>query len=119
MIASKKVLSWMLVATVFASTGAACSSDAKKSTTTAPAGTAAPGGGSANADVTAFCAAADKLAADFKKVMADPASGDITALTASAADLSKKAAALISATPAEAASVNACTTKMSTAMAGG
>ena len=112
----------MLVATVFASAGAACSSDAKKSTTTAaPGATAAPGGGgaSANPDVTAFCDAADKLAADFKKVMADPASGDMAALTASATDLSAKGAALISASPAEAAAVNACVTKMTTAMTGG
>jgi hypothetical protein len=122
MIATKNLMSWMLVATVFAGTATACSSDAKKpATTAAPAATTAGGGGgaSANPDVAAFCTSADELAAEFKKVMADPASGDVTGLTAKATDLSAKAATLTSASPADAAAISACLQKMSTAMTGG
>ncbi len=131
---SKKALSWMLVATAFVSTAAACSDDASTAkTTVAPAGdtvapagdtadtTAAPAGdaGSSNPDVVAFCKSADDLAAQFKKVMADPASGDVTALSATATDLSTKAATLASSSPADANAISACLTKMSTAMTGG
>ena len=90
--ASKKAMSWMLVATVFVSTAAACSDDSSTpKVTAAPAGdTVAPGdaGTSANPEVAAFCKSADELAVEFKKVMADPASGDVTALTAKATELS-------------------------------
>ncbi len=118
---SKKAMSWMLVATAFVSTAAACSDDAKTvKTTVAPAGDAGTdAGASSNPDVVAFCKSADELAAEFKKVMADPASGDVAALTASATDLSTKAATLSSASPADANAISACLTKMSTAMTGG
>ena len=121
MIATKKVMSWMLVATVFAGTAAACGSDAKKTTTTAAAGGDTAGGGaSANPEVTAFCVSVEDLTAKLKEVMADPTkAADLAALTASAAELSTKAAALISASPADAAAVNVCVTKMSTALTGG
>ncbi|HQZ32843.1 MAG TPA: hypothetical protein PK020_00390 [Ilumatobacteraceae bacterium] len=128
---SKKAMSWMLVATVFVSSAAACSDDAKTvKTTAAPAAdagdtgntTAAPAGDagtSSNPDVVAFCKSADDLADQFKKVMADPASGDITALSATATDLSTKAATLSSSSPADANAISACLQKMSTAMTGG
>jgi len=127
--ASKNAMSWMLVATVFVSTAAACSDDNSKAKTTvaADAGdtantTAADAGDtgtSANPEVTAFCKTADELAVEFKKVMADPASGDVTALTATATELSTKAATLASASPADATAISDCLTKMSTAMTGG
>jgi hypothetical protein len=127
--ASKKALSWMLVATVFVSTAAACSDDDSSSssakTTAADAGdtsdtTAAAGDtGSSNPDVVAFCKSADELAQQFKDVMADPTKGDVTALTATATELSTKAATLSSASPADATAISECLQKMSTAMTGG
>lgn len=132
MIASKKLMSWMLVATVFGASAAACSDDDKKSETTVAA-TAAPadttggatdattagGSASSNPDVVAFCDAANQLAEDYKKVMADPASGDIGALTASATDLTTKATALSSSSPADAEAISACLQTMTAAMTGG
>jgi len=124
--ASKKAMSWMLVATVFVSTAAACSdgSSTAKTTVAADAGdtadtTAGDTGTSANPEVAAFCKSADELAVEFKKVMADPTSGDVTALTATATELSTKAATLASASPADATAISDCLTKMSTAMTGG
>ena len=124
--ASKKALSWMLVATAFVSTAAACGDDDSSSakTTVAAAGdtetTAAAGDStSANPEVAAFCKSADELAEQFKKVMADPASGDVAALSATATELSTKAATLSSASPADAQVISDCLTKMSTAMTGG
>ncbi len=125
---SKKTLSWMLVATAFVSTAAACGDDSSTAKTTvaqaadtAKTTVAAAGdaGTSSNPDVVAFCKSADDLAAQFKKVMADPASGDITALSATATDLSTKAATLSSSSPADATAISDCLTKMSTAMTGG
>ncbi len=123
--ASKKAMSWMLVATVFVSTAAACSDGSSTSKTAAVAAgdtadtTAGDAGTSANPDVAAFCKSADDLAEQFKKVMADPASGDVAALSATATELSTKAATLSSASPADATAVSACLQKMSTAMTGG
>ena len=117
---SKKAMSWMLVATAFVSTATACSDDAKTvNTTVAPAADSGDSGASSNPDVVAFCKSADDLAEQFKKVMADPASGDITALSATATELSTKAATLSSASPADATAISDCLTKMSTAMTGG
>ncbi|MGB8860739.1 MAG: hypothetical protein WCC60_15885 [Ilumatobacteraceae bacterium] len=118
MIASKKLMSWMFVAAAFGTTAAACSDDdSNKTTTTA----AAPGGdvASSNPDVVAFCQKADDLAAEFKKVMADPTSGDVNALTTTAGELTAQATALSSASPADAQAVSACLQKMSAAMTGG
>jgi len=127
--ASKKAMSWMLVATVFVSTAAACGDDdssTAKTTIAADAGdtadtTAAAGdaGASTNPDVAAFCKSADELGVEFKKVMADPASGDVTALSAKATELSTQAATLSSSSPADATAISDCLTKMSTAMTGG
>ena len=123
--ASKKAMSWMLVATVFVSTAAACSDDSstsKPAVAGAPADTTAGAGDagtSANPDVAAFCKSADELAVEFKKVMADPASGDVTALSATATELSTKAATLSAASPADATAISECLKKMSTAMTGG
>lgn len=131
MIASKKVMSWMLVATVLGASAAACSDDDKSSAVTVAA-TAAPadtaggtadtaGGGSSssNPDVVAFCDAAKKLGEDYKKVMADPASGDIGKLTNDATALTTQAATLSAASPADANTISACLQEMSTAMTGG
>jgi len=126
--ASKKAISWMLVATVFVSTAAACTDDNSTSKTTAAAdadGTAdttagaGDAGTSANPEVAAFCKSADELAVEFNKVMADPASGDVAALTATATELTTKATALASTSPADATAISDCLTKMSTAMTGG
>jgi len=126
--ASKKAMSWMLVATVFVSTAAACSDDSSTAkTTVADAGgdtadtTAGAGdaGTSSNPDVVAFCKSADELAVEFKKVMADPASGNVTALTATATELSTQAGTLSSASPADATAISECLQKMSAAMTGG
>jgi hypothetical protein len=130
MIASKKkIASWMLVAVAFATTATACGDDdSTKTTTTVAAGSdattgdAAGGGGdavSSNPDVVAFCKSAEELGAEFKKVMADPTSGDITALTASANELTSQATTLTSASPADAQAISDCLTAMSTAMTGG
>jgi hypothetical protein len=128
MSASKKLMTWMLVATVFGTTAAACgsdddsTSDAKAATTVAadtPADTAGGDVASGNPEVTAFCEAADKVAEEFKKVMADPASGDVAALTASATELTTKATALSASSPADANAISACLQNMSTAMTGG
>ena len=132
MIASKKLMCWMLVATVFGASAAACSDDDKSSAVTV-APTAAPadtsGGGTAdttgggasssNPDVVAFCDAAKKLGEDYKKVMADPTSGDIGKLTNDATALTTQAATLSAASPADANTISACLQEMSTAMTGG
>jgi ABC-type glycerol-3-phosphate transport system substrate-binding protein len=127
MIASKKLMSWMLVATVFATTAAACSSDSDSKSDSPAATTVAggdtpttvAGGTSGNAEVTAFCDAAKKLGEDYKKVMADPTSGDIGKLTTDATALTTQAATLSAASPADANTISACLQEMSTAMTGG
>lgn len=82
--------------------------------------TEAGGGDSGgNADVEAYCTSAEELADEFAKLMADPASGDVAAVTAAATELTQKAAALVSAHAEDAARINECTEKMTTAMSGG
>ena len=88
----RTMMSWMLVATVFATTAAACGSDDDKKTPTTEAdsgsdSTEAPSGDSGNAEVDAFCQSAKDLAAEYKKFMADPTSGDATALSNQATEL--------------------------------
>lgn len=130
--ASKKLVSWMFVAAAFGSTAAACGDDDDtKSTTTIAAGVDATTGedsgdsgsgsgeASSNPDVVAFCKSAEELGVEFKKVMADPTSGDVTALTATANELTTQAATLSSASPADAQVISDCLTAMSTAMTGG
>jgi hypothetical protein len=135
MIATKNVLSWMLVATVFAGTATACGSDAKKATTTAapaaapaaaaagdtaaPAAAGGDAGGAISPEAAAFCKSIDELTVDLKKVMADPANGDIAGLMAKANELSTKAAALMTASAADSAAIQACTDKMSAALTPG
>ena len=118
--ASKKLVSWMFVAAAFGSTAAACSDDdSDKPTTTAAATEDGGEVASSNPDVVAFCEKADELAAEFKKVMADPTSGDVTALTTTASELTTPAGTLSSASPADAEAISACLQKMSAAMTGG
>ncbi len=92
--------------------------------TVAPDATAAPGttagATSSNPDVAAYCAAADAVAAQLTIVMADPAkAGDMAALTTQMQDLSTKAAALGSTSPADVAAVQACTDRMLAALTPG
>lgn len=127
--ASKKLVSWMFVAAAFGSTAAACGDDNDTNTTTTVAASADTTAGedsgddgdavSSNPDVAAFCQSAEELGAEFKKVMADPTSGDVTALTATANELTTQAATLSSASPADAQVISDCLTAMSTAMTGG
>ncbi|MFN8024755.1 MAG: hypothetical protein U0Q03_24710 [Acidimicrobiales bacterium] len=105
----------------------ACGSDddstASKATaaeTETDATEASGGGGSGtNPDVEAYCSSAEDLADEFQKLMADPASGDVAAVTAAATELTQKAAALVSAHAEDTARINECTEKLTTAMAGG
>lgn len=110
----RTMMSWMLVATVFATTAAACGSDDDTKTPTTEAGDGA------SAEVAAFCQSAKDLGAEFKKVMADPTSGDAAALTSKATELGTKAASLTaSATAADSTKIQVCLQEMSTAMTGG
>lgn len=118
----RTVMSWMLVATVFATTAAACGSDddKKPATTAAESGTdATDAPSSGNADVDAFCTKTEELAAEYKKFMADPTSGDGAALAAKAQELTTASQGLISANSADASKISACLQAMSTAMTGG
>jgi len=115
----RTMMSWMLVATVFATTAAACGSDDDKtpSTTQAANGgtdtTAASNGDSgSNADVEAFCTSAADLGQKLKDAMANPAGADVAAITAQATDLASKAAALSSAHPEDVDRINECAAKL-------
>ena len=121
MSASKKLVSWMFVAAAFGSAAAACGDDDDSNKTNTTAAATEDGGdvASGNPDVVAFCEKADELAAEFKKVMADPTSGDVTALTTTAGELTAQATTLSSASPADAEAISACLQKMSAAMTGG
>lgn len=116
--ASKKAMTWLFAASAFGSIAAACSDDepTTKTTVAADSGDASESGGGG---VDAFCQSADELAAEFEKVMADPASGDVAALTASATELTNEATALSTGSPEDAAKVAECLGRISTAMAGG
>ena len=119
----KKILGWTVAAVVSLSGVAACSSDSKSSSTTkattAEVTDASTATGTGNAAVDAFCKQADDLAVKLKAVIADPASADAAAVTASAAKLSTDAASLIGSNPSEADQINACTKKLTDAATGG
>jgi len=115
--AKRTVMSWMLVATVFGTTAAACGSDTKTTTTTVASGTGAttaPVAG-ANADVEAFCTSAADLGKQLKDAMANPTGADVAGITAKATELAAKAAALSSANPSDVARINECAAKLNPA----
>lgn len=107
----RTMMSWMLVASVFATTAAACGSDDAKPTapTAAPA---ADGESGTSAEVTDYCTKATELGQQLKNAMADPASADAAGITAKAAELSTSAAALIAANPNDSAKINECLVKL-------
>ena len=113
MISTKRtVIGWMLVATVFGTTAAACSSDSKTPSTTAAGSgvTAAPTGG--NADVEAFCTSAEDLGKQLKAAIANPSGADVAGITAKATELATKAVALSAANPSDTARINECAAKL-------
>lgn len=123
----KKILGWTVAAVVSLGGVAACSSDSKSSSTTkattaevtdeSTAGSTETGSG--NAAVDEFCKQADDLAVKLKAVLADPASADAAAVTASAAKLTTDAAALVGSNPDDVDKINACTKKLTDAATGG
>jgi len=70
----------------------------------------------ASADVVAFCAQVDALADDYVTVLADPASGDISALVAQSQALTTAASELLTAHPEESAAVTACLETLNAAL---
>ncbi len=124
----RTMMTWMLAGTLLATTAAACGSDDEKKDEK-PASTEAvsdDGGDSGesggNAEVEAYCQSAEDLAAELKKVMADPTSGDVAALTAQAQELATQAATLgaaVAGDAAAAARVQECSTALSTSLTGG
>jgi len=81
------------------------------------AGEPGGGGASTNPDVQAFCASADALAAQLSAVIADPTkAGELAALSAQVQTLATQAAALITASPADAQAVTDCAQKMADAL---
>ena len=121
----KKILGWTVAAVVSLGGVAACGSDSKSSSTTKATtaentnGSTETGTGSGNAAVDAFCKQADDLAVKLKAVLADPASADAAAVTASAAKLTTDAAALAGSNPSDVDKINACTKKLTDAATGG
>lgn len=75
--------------------------------TSAPSDTVVPIGEGAD-DVDAFCADVDAFAEEYAAVLADPASGDITALVALSQALTASATEILTAHPESSAAVTAC-----------
>lgn len=126
----RTMITWMMAGMLLATTAAACGSDEDESPTTEASGdeteteaTEAAGdetGG--NAEVETFCSEAEELAAELKKVMADPTSGDVATLTAKAQEFATNAATLAASVAGDAAAsqrLTECSTAISTALTGG
>jgi hypothetical protein len=110
----RTMMSWMLVATVFATTAAACGSDDEDKTPTTEAAetdsTEASGdeGDGGSAEVDAYCTQAEELGQQLKDAMANPTGADVAAITADAQELTAAAAALATANPDDAARITEC-----------
>jgi hypothetical protein len=123
----RTMITWMLAGTLLATTAAACGSDEEKDEKPASTEAVSDDGGdsgesSGNAEVDEYCQAAEDLAAELKKVMADPTSGDVAALTAQAQELATQAATLGAAVAGDAAAaqkVQECSTALANSLAGG
>jgi hypothetical protein len=82
-----------------------------------PTGTEASGEetGEGSADVEAFCTQVDEFVVAMEEVLADPASGDVAAITAQGQELATSAAALAgSIDAADSARLQECTEQLST-----
>ena len=114
-----KTLTWMLALTLFAGGAAACSDDSETNSgaTEAVAGETS-GETSSNADVHEYCDQAEALAEGLKKVMADPTSGDMTALSTQAIELVSAAVQLSSANADDTDEIKRCSLVVSKAVTG-
>ena len=127
----KKTTTTLLAATLLTFGATACGGDDDtdaKASTEADSGDSGDSGDSAdsadsgsssdNADVQAYCDQAAKVADELKKVMADPTSGDVAALTTQANDLVAAAAALVTASPDDVDRINECSAKITEGLGG-
>ena len=117
----RKILGSMMIAGLLF-TGVACGGDDGDSgsdTETTEASSGDNGGeSSGNAEVDEYCQQAEELAEELKKVMADPTSGDVAALTTQANDLVAAAAALVTASPDDVDRINECSAKITEGLGG-
>ncbi len=127
----KKTTTTLLAATLLTFGATACGGDDDtdaKASTEADSGDSGDSGDSAdsadsgsssdNADVQAYCDQAAKVADELKKVMADPTSGDMAALSTEATELVAKAAQLSSANADDVDEINRCSALLSEAVGG-
>lgn len=99
----------------------ACGDDESSDTAAATESESDSGAGessSDNADVQAYCEQAEQVADELKKVMADPTSGDMAALSQEATELVTKAAQLTSANADDVDEINRCSALLSEAVGG-
>lgn len=118
----KKTTTTLLAATLLTFGATACGgdddTDAKASTEADSGDSGDSGSSSDNADVQAYCDQAAKVADELKKVMADPTSGDMAALSTEATELVAKAAQLSSANADDVDEINRCSALLSEAVGG-
>ena len=121
----KKTTTTLLAATLLTFGATACGGDDDtdaKASTEADSGDSGDSGdngsSSDNADVQAYCDQAAKVADELKKVMADPTSGDMAALSTEATELVAKAAQLSSANADDVDEINRCSALLSEAVGG-
>ena len=110
----RTMITWMMAGMLLATTAA--SGDETETDATEAAGDESGG----NAEVDEFCATAEDVAAELKKVMADPTSGDVAALSAQASELSTQGATLSASITdaAEAQRISDCLSVITAAMTG-
>jgi hypothetical protein len=115
----KKILSSMMVAGLVLA-GAACGGDDGETadTDTTEATSEAGGESGGSSEVEEYCAEAEELGDELAKVMADPTSGDVAALTAQANELVAAAAALSSANADDVDRITECSEKITASLGG-
>jgi hypothetical protein len=119
----KKILSSMMVAGLVLA-GAACGGDdgdaAETDTTEASTDAGGDSGGDAggSSEVEEYCTEAEALGEELAKVMEDPMSGDVAALTAQANELVAAAAALSGSNADDVERINECSAKITAALGG-
>lgn len=117
----KKILSSMMVAGLVLA-GAACGGDdggdtAEPDTTEASSDAGGDSGGGSS-EVEEYCSEAEALGEELAKVMEDPMSGDVAALTAQANELVAAAAALSGSNADDVERINECSAKITAALGG-
>lgn len=118
----KKILSSMMVAGLVLA-GAACGGDdggdtAEPDTTEASSDAGGDSGGGGSSEVEEYCSEAEALGEELAKVMEDPMSGDVAALTAQANELVAAAAALSGSNADDVERINECSAKITAALGG-